>query len=298
VARARTAGCWASRLAIASLAVALVCGAAVAQDQGAVQRGATLFAAADCASCHTDKKNGGALLAGGRALPTPFGTFYSPNITPDKQSGIGGWSAADFRRALRDGKDDDGDYLFPAFPYPSFTGMSDADIADLYAFLMAQKPVAQANKPHDLKFPFSFRRLLVFWRSLFFSPGPLAPVAGQSDEWNRGRYLAEAVVHCEECHTPRNFLGGLQHGHAFAGNPQGPDGQKAPNITSDNATGIGKWRLDELVDVLTTGMTPDGDSVGSGMADVVEGTSKLSAADRHAVAVYIKSLPAQRATGK
>jgi mono/diheme cytochrome c family protein len=176
--------------------------------------------------------------------------------------------------------------------------MSDGDIADLYAFIMTQKPVSQRNKPHEIRFPFNYRQLLVVWRKLFFTRGPLAPVAGQSEEWNRGRYLAEAVVHCEECHTPRNFLGALKHDRAFAGNPDGPDGQKAPNITPDAETGLGKWKLDDIVDVLKNGMTPDGDTVDPPMADVVDGTSKLTDADLHAIAVYIKSLPPLRATGK
>jgi mono/diheme cytochrome c family protein len=266
-------------------------------DDAAVARGAYLFAAADCASCHTDKKNGGAPLAGGRALATPFGTFFSPNITPDKETGIGLWSEAQFARALHDGVAN-GQYLFPVFPYTSFTNMTDADTADLYAFFLAQKPVTAANKPPAAHFPFSFRPLLFFWRTLFFVPGPLPAVPGKSAEWNRGRYLAEAVVHCEECHTPRNFLGGLDRDRAFAGNPQGPDGQKAPDITPDDVTGIGKWSLNDITEVLDTGLTPDGDSVGSGMADVVEGTSKLTDADRHAIAVYIKSLPPLTATGK
>ena len=269
-----------------------------AEDQDAVKRGAYVMAAADCESCHTDKQHKGPPLAGGRALATPFGTFYGRNITPDKETGIGDWTEAQFHRALRDGIDDDGDFLFPVFPYPSFTGMSDADISDLYAYLMAQKPVAQRNKPHEVKFPFGFRPLLFFWRELFFSPGPLQPVAGQSAEWNRGRYLAEAVAHCEECHTPRNFLGALDRDRGYAGNPQGPDGQKAPNITPDVATGIGKWSVDDIVEVLTTGMMPDNDMVAHGMAEVVDGTAKLTDADRHAIAVYIKSLPPLRATGK
>ncbi len=269
-----------------------------AADAAAVARGAYIFAAADCASCHTDTKNKGAPLAGGRAIATPFGTFFSPNITPDKHEGIGSWSEAQFARALRQGLDDENQYLFPVFPYPSFTGMSDRDVADLYAFLMTQKPAPAPDQPHKVKFPFGVRRLQFFWRLLFFVPGPLAPVAGQSEEWNRGRYLAEAVVHCEECHTPRNFLGALKLDDGFAGNPNGPDGQKAPNITPDMDTGIGKWSLGDIEGVLENGILPDGDSVGSGMADVVEGTGKLSAADRHAIAVYIKSLPPRRATGK
>jgi mono/diheme cytochrome c family protein len=281
--------------------------AALAQDQAptpppanqsAVERGAYLFDVGDCASCHTDKKNNGEALAGGRALTTPFGIFYGPNITPDPKDGIGQWSEADFHRALRDGKGLHGENLFPVFPYPSFSGMSDEDIGALYAYIRAQKPVAQPDKPHEVKFPFGQRFLLGFWRMLYFSPGPLQPVAGQNAEWNRGRYLSEAVAHCQECHTPRNFLGGLKTGRAYAGNPDGPDGQKAPDITSDPDTGIGKWSLGDIETVLESGQTPDGDFVASGMGEVVDGTGKLTVADRHAVAVYIKSLPPLRATGK
>jgi mono/diheme cytochrome c family protein len=265
---------------------------ASAADQAAIARGEVIFNAADCLACHTDAKGGGKPLAGGRPLDTPFGRFFSPNITSDRQDGIGAWSEAEFRRALREGVGRQGEYLFPVFPYPSFTGMSDADIADLYAYLQAQPAVAQPDKPHEVKAPFSWRFLQVGWRMLFFRQGPLAPVPGQSAEWNRGRYLAEAVVHCEECHTPRNFLGGLKRSQAFSGNPQGPDGQKAPNLTGDAETGIGKWSLDDIETVLAIGQTPDGDFVGSGMAEVVKGTGKLSKDDRHAIAVFIKSLPA------
>jgi len=288
----------AAPLAAAAALVVALTSASRAQDESAVKRGAYLFAAADCVSCHTDVKNKGARLAGGRALKTPFGTFYSPNITPDPKTGIGTWSEADFHRALREGKRRDGAYLYPVFPYTSFTGMTNQDIADLYAYLRTQKPAVQPDKEHDVRFPFGFRPLLWGWRTLYFTEGPLAPVPGRSAEWNRGRYLAEAVAHCEECHTPRNFLGALERDRAFAGNPDGPDGQKAPDITPDIATGIGKWKLDDIIEVLATGTKPDGDFVGAGMAEVVDGTAKLSDADRRAIAVYIRALPPHRATGK
>ena len=262
-----------------------------AADEAQLKRGELLFNVADCAGCHTDVKGNGAPLAGGRPLETPFGVFYGPNITPDNEYGIGGWSEADFRRALRQGIDDDGDYLFPVFPFTSFTGMTDQDIADLWAYLQSRPPVPQPSKLHEVKFPFGWRPLLWFWRALFFREGQLAPLAGQSAEWNRGRYLAEAVVHCEECHTPRNFLGALRRSAAFSGNPQGPDKQKAPNITPDPETGIGRWSLEDIEALLKTGQTPEMDFVGSGMADVVKGTSTLSDADRHAIALYVKSLP-------
>ena len=276
---------------VAVLLLALAVLPARAADEAQLKRGEVLFKAADCAACHTDVKGGGAPLAGGRPLATPFGTFFSPNITPDRATGIGAWSEADFHRALRDGIGRDGDYLFPVFPYPSFTGMSDQDIGDLYAYLQSLPPVAQADKPHEVGFPFRWRFLQLFWRTLFFRPGPLQLVPQQSAEWNRGRYLAQAVVHCQECHTPRNFLGGLDTARAFSGNPQGPDGMKVPNITSDPATGIGKWSLEDITALLKTGQTPDMDFVGSGMADVVKGTGALSDADRRAIAVYVKSLP-------
>ena len=269
-----------------------------AADEAAIQRGEVLFKAADCAACHTDVKGGGQPLAGGRPLATPFGLFYGPNITPDKERGIGGWSEAQFRGALRRGGDDEGNYLFPVFPFTSFTGMSDQDIADLYAYLRTRPPVAQPNKPHEVKPPFGWRFLLVFWRMLFFAEGPLQPVAGQSEEWNRGRYLAEAVVHCEECHTPRNFMGALKRSQAFAGNPQGPDGMKVPNVTPDGETGIGNWSLEDITTLLKTGQTPEFDFVGSGMAEVVKGTAALSDADRRAIAVYVKSLPPIRSAKK
>lgn len=269
-----------------------------AADEAQLARGETLFNAADCTACHTDAKGGGAPLAGGRPIDTPFGRFYGPNITPDKATGIGAWSEADFRRALRQGIGKNGEYLFPVFPFTSFTGMTDQDIADLYAYLRSRPAVARPDHPHELKPPFGWRFLLVAWRALFFEEGPLAPVPGRSDEWNRGRYLAEAVAHCEECHTPRNVLGALDHRRAYAGNPKGPDGQKAPNITSDAETGIGKWSLEDVTDLLKTGQTPDMDFVGSGMAEVVKGTGLLSDADRHAIAVYIKSLPPIRTEKK
>jgi len=262
-----------------------------APDAAAATRGAYIFAAADCVGCHTDVKNHGKRLAGGRALTTPFGVFYTPNITPDKETGIGNWSLDDFHRALREGVSNHGAYYFPVFPYTSFSGMTDQDIADLWAYLQTQEPVAQKSKPHEVGPPFAWRFLQLGWRALFFTPGPLPPVAGQDAVWNRGYYLANAVAHCGECHTPRNFLGGLEKSRAYSGNPQGPDDQKAPNITSDPQTGIGKWSIGDIVEVLKTGQLPDFDFVGSGMGEVVDGTAKLTDADRNAIAVYVRSLP-------
>src|SRR5215469_7321413 len=174
-----------SRATLRALTAVVVCtllsrGEALAADPVQLQRGEVLFKAADCTACHTDVKGGGQPLAGGRPLATPFGIFYSPNISSDKQNGIGAWSEAEFRRALREGKGRHGEYLFPVFPYPAFTGITDEDIAALYAYLEAQPAVAQANKSHAVRFPFSWRFLQIGWRLLFFSSGPLTPLQGQS----------------------------------------------------------------------------------------------------------------------
>jgi mono/diheme cytochrome c family protein len=273
-------GLWSSAVAIPAAA-----------DDAAVRRGEYLFNAADCVSCHTDAKHKGAFLAGGPPLETPFGVFYAPNITPDVQYGIGKWDERTFRRALRFGVGYHGEYLYPVFPYTSFTRMTDGDVADVFAYLRTVKPVAQPSKENEVRFPFSVRRFLWFWRVLFFRDGPLPPTANQSAEWQRGRYLAEAVAHCQECHTSRNFFGALDESRAYAGNPDGPDQQDAPNITPDRSSKIASWSVDDIAQLLTDGQTPDFDYVGSGMGDVVKGTGALSKADRHAIAVYIKSLP-------
>lgn len=264
----------------------------------AIERGKYIFAASDCIACHTDEKSGGGPLSGGPPLKTPFGTFFAPNITPDKTHGIGNWSEAEFRRALREGIGKEGEFLYPVFPFTSFSKLTDGDISDLYAYLMAQPPSARPNRPNEAKFPFNLRPLLLGWRILFFDGKPLQPKPEQTAEWNRGRYLSEAVGHCGECHTPRNALGGLDDSRAMAGDPKGADGQKSPNITPDLETGIGKWSMADLEDLLDSGLKPDGDYVGSGMADVTKGTGALTKSDRHALAVYIKSLPPKRATGK
>jgi mono/diheme cytochrome c family protein len=293
------------RLSVASLG-ALACVLCLARPQAApaaspeagnAARGAYVFAAADCASCHTDTKAKGPPLAGGPPMATDFGTFFAPNITPDKAHGLGAWSEADFHRAMREGKGKDGELLYPVFPFPSFSKMTDQDIADLWAFLRTQPASAQPSKPQQAKAPYGIRPLLFGWRTLFFRPGALQPVAGQTAEWNRGRYLSEAVVHCQECHSPRNALGAIDEKNAYAGNPDGPDGQKAPNITSDPKA-IGKLTVSDLEDMLKTGARPDGDYLGGGMAQVVEGTGKLSEADRHAIIVYIRSIPARPSTPK
>jgi mono/diheme cytochrome c family protein len=255
-------------------------------------QGEYLFRVAGCATCHTDEKNKGAPLAGGRALVTPFGTFYTPNITPDPETGIGRWTDEDFRRALREGKNPQGHDYYPAFPYTSYTQMTDADLLAIKRYLFGQKPVHQANKPHELAWYVRSRLTLKVWKKPFFSPGVFTPQPEQSAVWNRGAYLVNAVAHCGECHTPRNPMGGLTKSKFLAGNPNGPDGAAVPNITPDKTTGIGKWRESDLVDYLETGAKPDGDYAGDAMAEVIDNNLKhLTKEDRKAIASYVLSLP-------
>ena len=280
----------------AALAAACLLAAAPAiaadPEADAIARGAYLANAADCEACHTDREHGGQPYAGGRALATPFGTFYSPNITPDPQTGIGRWSDEQFLRALRDGVHPDGANYFPVFPYPSFTKITDADARAIKAYLFSVPAVRQANRTHDVSFPLSWRFLQDGWKLLFFSPGPFRPAPNRSEAYNRGAYLVTALAHCGECHTPRNWFGATKPDRFLAGNPDGPDGKKVPNITPDRKTGIGNWSEDDIIGVLTDGHTPDFDKVGGAMAEVVKSTARLTEEDRRAIAVYLKSLPA------
>jgi len=289
-------------LAGAALALwaALATGTAVQTAEPALgdpTRGEYVFHAAGCYGCHTDVRNKGRPLAGGRPLVTPFGTFYGPNITPDPQHGIGAWSFADFARAVRTGTAPDGAAYYPAFPYTSFTGMSDADLSDLWAYLRSVPPVARADTAHALTFPFGWRWLNHVWQLLYFAPKRFeagAPPGGVADEdaWRRGAYLVNALDHCGECHTPRGALGAMRRDHFLAGNPAGPEGKPVPNITPHPKRGIGGWSADDIAAYLKIGMNPDGDFAGGAMAEVIEyTTSKLTDEDRAAIATYLRSLP-------
>jgi mono/diheme cytochrome c family protein len=263
------------------------------QRSDSVVRGEYLFKVAGCQGCHTDEKNKGAILAGGRGIKSPFGTFYGPNITPDPEYGIGKWSDADFIRALRHGVAPDGSRLYPALPYTSYTKMSDQDLRDIKAYIFTLPAVAQPSKPHELRFPFNLRFGLIVWQYFFLTPGELTADASHDEAWNRGRYLVEAVGHCAECHTERNFLGGLIKDRWMAGSPDGAEGESTPNITPDVKTGIGEWSAEDITFALKTGILPDGDSLGSSMAEVVEhSTSQLRDDDLAAIAAYLQSLPA------
>lgn len=250
-------------------------------------RGASLVALGDCRACHTAR--GGAAFAGGRGTPTPFGTFYAPNITPDAETGIGTWTADDFWRAVHDGRSQDGTLLYPTFPYTNFTKISRADADAMYAYLRQQTPIHQPNRPHELKFPYQYRVLLRGWRLLFFRPGVYQRDDAHDAEWNRGAYLVQGVGHCSACHEARNALGAIQS----KDNPAGGLvlNWYAPALTASAEAGVQHWPEDEIVALLKTGVAPHGSATGP-MAEVVyESLQHADPDDLHAMAVYLKSLP-------
>ncbi len=252
-------------------------------------RGAYLAKAAGCQGCHTEAREGAAPYAGGRALKTPFGTFYGPNITPHPGAGLGRWKEADFVRAMREGVRPDGAHYFPAFPYPSFTLITDADLRDLWAYLRSLPPSSAPNRPHQLRFPFGWRFAVRAWKWLYFSPGPYVADSARSPILNRGAYLVRALGHCGECHTPRNLLGGPEPERFLAGTRKGPDGKSSPNLTP---TRLKKWSDGELRDLLKSGLTPDGDVVAETMGEVIRNTTgQLTGADLDALIAYLRALP-------
>jgi mono/diheme cytochrome c family protein len=257
---------------------------------GDPRRGEYLMKAAGCMGCHTAEAKGAAPFAGGRELKTPFGTFFGPNITPHAQAGLGRWTEADFVRAMREGRRPDGGHYFPAFPYPSFTKMNDADLKDLWAFLRMVPPSPQASREHELKFPFGFRPLIQTWKWMFFKAGPEAPDAKLTPIQARGAYLTNALGHCGECHTPRNFLGGPKKDRLLAGTKASPGIKSTANLTP---AALKKWTDDELKEFLISGQTPDMDSANSSMMEVINNTtSQLTPEDRAAMITYLRALPA------
>ncbi len=262
---------------------------ALALAQGDAKRGEYLAKAGGCVGCHTEEGKEAVAYAGGRALKTPFGTFYGPNITPHPQAGIGRWSEADFIRAVREGRRPDGANFYPAFPYPSFTHVTDADLRDLWAFLRSLPPSAKPSRPHELGLQYRARFMLDVWKAFFFKPGPFVPDPRQSAVVNRGAYLVQALGHCSECHTPRNFLGGPKRGRYLAGGKVDVD-TVASNLTP---TRLQKWSDAELRDILSSGLYPDGDVIGETMGEVVRNTtSQLTQDDLAAVIAYLRTLPA------
>jgi mono/diheme cytochrome c family protein len=251
--------------------------------------GATMFHAGGCAECHaTPGSKDKTKLGGGLALKSPFGTFNVPNVSPDSKHGIGAWTEAQFVTAVMKGTSPSGVHLYPAFPYASYAHMRIEDVRDLFAYMRTLPPVESEVPPHALRFPFNIRRGIGLWKLLYLDERPFSPDPARSEAWNRGAYLVNGPVHCAECHSPRNLLGGIVESQRFAGGPN-PEGRGwIPNISPK---GIGDWSEKDLAYMLESGLTPEGDSVGGSMAAVVRNTAQLSPDDRMAIAVYIKSLP-------
>lgn len=260
-----------------------------------LRRGAELYRVASCVGCHSPPFDDAAHLGGGRDLPVLFGTFYAPNISPDPTHGIGGWTEADFVRAMRKGRSPKGRRYWPTFPYMTYTKMSDEDLHALWVYLQAQPPVSTPDKAHEVNAPYGFPGLLGMWRRLSFTRGPLQDDPEQSPQWNRGRYLVQAVSYCDQCHTPRSSLGLVKKRRYMAGGANPGKADVHPNLTPDPNVGIGAWTTADIASYLATGEKPDGTRTASDdiMAEKIHDSfSHYAEADRMAIAVFLKSLPA------
>jgi len=265
----------------------------------ALSRGQWLAIAGNCETCHTSQ--GGKPFAGGLAFDTPFGKIYSTNITPDQQTGIGSWSREDFLKSLRHGERPNGEHLYPVFPYTAFTKITDADAGALYDYLRGVKAVSYSPPANEMSFPFNQRWLLSAWKLMFFEPGAYEPDAKQSKEWNEGAYLVEGLAHCSACHSPRNFMGAEKKAHAMTGGvytDKVPGGElkkwSTPNLTSASS-GLGPWSTEEVVSYLKTGQNSFLTTYGPMNEVILNSTRHLPADDVQAMAVYLKSLPANEA---
>ena len=255
----------------------------------AVPRGEYLVRAGSCLGCHTDR--GGAAYAGGRAIETPFGVVHSTNLTPDPRTGLGGWNAAEFWRAMHHGRSRDGRLLYPVFPYPNYTGLTRADSDAMFAYLQSLAPVVQANKAHALRFPFDLQPALAVWRALFFRPGSFETDASRSAEWNRGAYLVETLGHCNACHSRRNVFGASAGPLDLAGGLFPIQNWYAPSLNAKEEASVVDWPAPEVIALLKTGVSARG-SVQGPMAEVVLGsTQHLSDADLAAMTAFLQSLP-------
>ncbi len=258
--------------------------AALAGLEGDASRGAVIFAAAGCASCHL--RDGAETLGGGTAFVTEFGTFYAPNISPHIEAGIGGWTELEFANAVVRGISPDGAHYYPAFPYTAYGLMAPRDVVDLWAHMQTLPPDATPSRDHAVGFPFSLRRGLGLWKLRYANASYHMPTASDA-QLVRGRYLVEALAHCAECHTPRDTFGGLDRARWMTGAPNPSGRGTIPALTPDKLT----WSAADIAYYLETGFTPDFDSAGGSMARVVTNTAQLSAEDRAAIAAYIKALP-------
>ena len=268
---------------------AVVAAASLPAYQPNVANGQVIFNAGGCSSCHAvPNQPDRTRLGGGLALPSPFGTFFVPNISPDPNDGIGRWSEADFVTAVQKGTSPKGAHYYPAFPYASYQLAKVEDVRDLFAYLKTLAPVTGRVRDHELPFPFNIRRTVGMWKWLFADNKRFVPNAAHSAAWNRGAYLVNGFGHCAECHSPRNFLGGIVAAQRFAGGPN-PEGEGwIPNITQK---ALADWSVTDFTDFLKTGELPQGDTASGSMARVIKNTSQLPAQDRAAMAEYLKSLP-------
>jgi mono/diheme cytochrome c family protein len=260
-----------------------------AQDASVVARGEYLARASDCIACHS--KPGERPFAGGRPMATPFGTLYSPNISPDRETGIGAWTADEFYKMMHTGRSRSGELLYPAMPFTAYTKMTRADVDAIFAYLKTVPAIRQPNRPHALRFPYNDRKLLLGWRALYFTEGEYQPNPAKSKEWNRGAYLAEGPGHCSMCHTPINALGGSSRSAAYEGGLIPMQDWYAPSLTSNREAGLGEWSIGEISDLLQAGVSDRGAVYGP-MAEVVHNSLQyMSDADIRAMAVYLKDLP-------
>jgi mono/diheme cytochrome c family protein len=276
-------------LVIGLLCTASAIGEAQAQPSAeTIARGKALTEAADCGSCHTGDPS--KPFAGGKRIDTPFGRIYSPNLTPDRDTGIGAWSEGEFYRALRSGVAPDGSRYYPAFPYPNFTKMTRQDILAIQAYLATLTPIHNSPPPSELRWPLNYRVVMRVWNLLFFKPGIFEPDQRKSQAWNRGGYLVTGAAHCGACHTPKNLFGADKSGRAFGGGQVA--GWFAPRLDSAERGGLKSWSVDDIVEYLSSGRNGKSHADGLMAEVVVNSTSKMSDADVRAIATYLKDLPA------
>lgn len=263
------------------------------QSQAEIARGKYIFGATGGCGCHTEPKK--ELNAGGRRYDGPFGTVYSTNITPDRQTGIGGWTDDQIVAGIRLGRRPNGERVLPVHPFTSFNGMAEGDLKALVAYLRSVPPVNRPNRPKQITMPFFESVFLPAWLAAF-AARETPPSSAPATDVARGEYLVKAVGHCGECHTPRGMTQAVDNSRFLAGNPTGPENSKVANITPDKATGIGDWTVEQIADYLATGNLPDGDVAGGLMGEVIQGTSAgykdMTEADRLAIAQYLKTIPA------
>ena len=278
-------------LAVLSLCTAALSAGSLRAEPPApdvVARGHSLTDAADCASCHT--LDPARPFAGGKRIDTPFGAVYSPNLTPDRETGIGAWSDDDFYRALHEGISPSGARYYPAFPYPYFTKLTRDDVLAIRAYLATLKPVRHSAPPPDLIWPLNHRALMRGWNLLYFTPGAFARDPTKSDQWNRGAYLVEGPGHCGACHTPKTFFGADRPDTLFGGSEIG--GWFAPRLDGAARGGLASWSADDIAEYLQSGRNGKSHAGGPMAEVIVNSTSKLSDADAQAIAAYLKTLPA------